>query len=267
MTSVRSWVWGLTATAAIAAAAAQDERLDPASAAYRERLNARLDGQITGLTEEIAKTPDRIELYSRRGDLFFFRGKFDGAVGDFEKMVALDRDVETSHWRRGIAYFYTKRYKDAAHQFEIYHSFDNVDRENGIWRYLSQVKALGKEEARKGLLKYQKDDREPFPDVYRLFGGDITGAEVLKRIAEADIPAEDRERRQFYAELYVGLNDFVEGQIESAEKHLTGAVRNRWGERAGGGPGWMWHVARVHLAIIQEGREREVRRSSTDAVP
>jgi lipoprotein NlpI len=238
-----------------AVATADDDQSDPASAAYRDRLHARLDAEIAGFTEQIAKMPERGELYSRRGDRLFFRGKFEAAVADFEKMVALQPDLETSHWRRGIAYFYAKRYKDAARQFEIYHSFDNVDRENGIWRYLSQVKAVGKEEARKGLLKYQKDDREPFPDVYRLFAGELTGDEVLGRIARANITAEEREPRLFYAELYVGLNDYFDAKPESAEKHLTEAVRNRWGEKAGGGPGWMWHVGRVHLDTLRESRE------------
>ncbi|HTI51343.1 MAG TPA: hypothetical protein VL475_10340, partial [Planctomycetaceae bacterium] len=259
----RCCVWlgiGLIAVCTFVAAFA-DEPAAPTSDAYRQRLHKRLDDEIAILSAKLDKSTDSVELHSRRGDAYFFRGKFAEAVGDFDKMVELQRDLETSHWRRGIACFYARRYKDAARQFEIYHSFDNVDRENGIWRYLSQVKALGKEEARKGLLKYQKDDREPFPDVYRLFAGELTGAQVLERIASAKITDDERAKRLFYAELYIGLNDFVDGQSESAEKHLEQAVRNRWGETAGGGPGWMWHVGRVHYDLLREARRKGDKKS------
>jgi len=216
----------------------------------RDKMNAGFDKDIARLTEQIDKSPKSVDLYSRRGDAFFFRAKFAEAVADYEKMVELQPDLETSHWRRGIAYFYAKRYNDAAKQFEIYHSFDNVDRENGIWRYLSQTKALGRAKAREGLLKYEKDDREPFPDVYRLFAGEKTADEVLGRIMLEKTTPEEQNKRLFYAELYVGLNEFVEGRLEAAEKHLEQAVKNEWGAKASGGPGYMWHVARVHHDLL-----------------
>src|SRR5262245_52592463 len=232
----------------IAAASAADRE--------RDRMNAGFDKDIARLTEQIEKSPRTVDLYSRRGDANFFRGNFAEAVADYEKMVELEPDLETSHWRKGIVYFYAKRYKDAAHQFEIYHSFDNVDRENGIWRYLSQTKALGRDKAREGLLKYEKDDREPFPDVYRLFAGELTGDEVLKKINAAKITDQQRKQRLFYAELYVGLNEFVEGRLESAEQHLGLAAKNAWGSNAGGGPGYMWHVARVHHDLLVDERAK-----------
>lgn len=232
-----------------------DEKTAPQAPDDRERWNARLDETIARLNRQIAEAPKTVDLYSRRGDALFFRGKFAEAVADYEKMVELQPDLETSHWRKGIAYFYAKRYKEAARQFENYHSFDNIDRENGIWRYLSQTKALGRDKARDGLLKYEKDDREPFPDVYRLFAGDITADDLLKKINSTELEKRDRAQRLFYAELYVGLNEFVEGRLESAEQHLDQAARNDWGAQAGGGPGWMWHVARVHRDLLAAERE------------
>ncbi len=232
-----------------------------AADAERAKLDARFDADIAGLTAQIEKSPESVELHSRRGDAFFFRGKFADAVADYETMVALQSDLETSHWRKGIAYFYANRYADAAKQFENYHSFDNVDRENGIWRYLSQAKALGRQKAREGLLKYEKDDRQPFPDVYRLFAGELTADEVLRRIDQASVAPEEKKKRLFYAELYVGLNEFVEGRHESAEKHLDLAVKNDWGAKAGGGPGWMWHVGRVHHDLLVDERIRREKRS------
>ena len=238
-------------------ASAETRPAPPQTAAEVQELQARLDRDIAELTRQIEESPKNIQAYSARGDRLFFRGKFAEAVADFEKMVELDPTLAESHWRRGIAFFYAGQYDKAAHQFEIYHSFDNIDRENGIWRYLSQVKAVGREKAREGLLKYEKDDREPFPDIYRLFGGKITGDELLRKIEAAELPAAEKEKRLFYAELYVGLNEAVEGRAEGAETHLAKSTANRWGAKAGGGPGWMWHVGRVHHDLLRAEREKK----------
>src|SRR5438046_2284978 len=90
------------------------EKPEEASQVERAKLNARFDDDIARLTAQIEKSPKNVDLYSRRGDAFFFRGKFAEAVADYEKMVELQPDLDTSHWRKGIAYFYAKRYKDAA---------------------------------------------------------------------------------------------------------------------------------------------------------
>jgi lipoprotein NlpI len=208
---------------------------DPLSEAAQAALAKQQDEVIARSTEALAKNPQNQDLYSRRGDALFFRGRFDEAVSDYDKMVALDPELETSHWRRGIAYFYAGRYKDAAHQFEIYHSFDQVDRENGA-----------------GLLKYKKDDREPFPAVYQLFAGKLTGEQVLEQIAEAQLDPAEREKRLFYAELYIGLDDAVQNKPASARKHLEAAVRNSWGPKAGFGPNYMWHVGRLHYELLRK---------------
>ncbi|MFM8224182.1 MAG: hypothetical protein ACKOJF_35220, partial [Planctomycetaceae bacterium] len=45
-----------------------------------------------------------------------------------------------------------------------------------------------------------------------------------------------------------------EGQADEAERHLAAAVENRWGARAGGGPGWMWQVGRLHHDLLRAAR-------------
>lgn len=237
---------------------AAEETTEPLTDQEKATFQKQLDERIQSLTEKIAKSPAKVDLYSQRGDANFFRGKFKAAVGDYEKMIDLQPDLENSHWRRGIAYFYAEQYKDAAHQFEIYHSFDDVDRENGIWRFLSQAKAFGIKKAREGLLKYKKDDREPFPDVYKMFAGELTGDQVIAKIKAADISDADRETRLFYAELYVGLNEAVSDHPQLAEQHLREAVKNNWGANAGGGPGYMWQVGRVHYDVLK-GRAKDKR--------
>ena len=223
----------------------------PLSLEARHALAARLDGEITELNKRIAADANSVRLYSSRGDALFFRGRFAAAVSDYEKMIELDPSQETEHWRRGIAYFYAGRYGHAARQFEIYHSFDNVDRENGIWRYLSQVQSKGREEARQGLLEYEKDDRQPFPDVYRMFSGNASPEQVLERIESAKVDEQERQKRLFYADLYIGLNHAVEDRPQAARRHLRRAVANTWPREAGFGPNYMWHVGRVHYERLE----------------
>ncbi|QDU36319.1 Lipoprotein NlpI precursor [Maioricimonas rarisocia] len=218
----------------------------PLSDAERSGLQNQLQSRLAAATRTIEMEPDGISGWSSRGDARFFLGNFDGAVADYSEMVDLSPALDASHWRRGIAYFYAGNYEEAAGQFERYHSYDNVDRENGIWRYLSQFKAYGRDRAREGLLKYEKDDRQPFPDVYRLFAGAITPEQILANIAAADIPDHERNKRFFYAHLYIGLNHAVEGDEAAARTHLAKAVSNSWPRRAGYGPNYMWHVARLH---------------------
>jgi lipoprotein NlpI len=172
-------------------------------------------------------------------------------------MVRNDPVQDTSHWRRGIACFYAGEYERAADQFARYHSFDNVDRENGIWRYLSQRKQLGLEEARRGLLTYEKDDREPFPDVFKLFAGKIEPKEILTHIDDAKIDESTREQRRFYADLYIGLNHAVEGRDAEARAALFRATANKWAPQASYGPKWMWHVGRLNWEQLEAKKRKE----------
>ena len=123
------------------------------------------------ISEELKNNLENSSLYSSRGDMNLFLGRFKQARSDYEMMIQIKPELEVSHWRLGIAYYYLGDFEKAAKQFEIYHNYDAVDRENGIWRFMSQFKKSGLEEARKGLLKYEKDDRPPYPLLYEMFAG------------------------------------------------------------------------------------------------
>lgn len=237
------------ALVAILGALADDHPLSPEA---RARIRKELDEAVARWTRAVEANPKDVEAYSRRGDAYLFRGDFREAVADYEKMVELEEGLAAQHWRRGIAYYYAGAYEKAAAQFEAYHTHDDVDRENGIWRFLSQAKAHGAAKAREGLLKYKKDDREPFPAVYELFGGKTTAEAILDKIAAAQVGDDEREKRLFYAHLYIGLNYDVEGKRDEAVRHLQEAVKNRWGPQAGFGPRYMWHVGRVHYERLMK---------------
>lgn len=215
-------------------------------------LAAMFSERIKKLTAQIDKTPTAVELYSRRADAYFFNSEFAKALADYDKMVDLDSSTDAQHWRRGIADFYAGKFEAAAKQFERYHTTDMKDRENGIWRYLSQVKAYGREKARKELLKYEIEDREPFPAVYQLFAGKLTPDAILKQIQDAKISDDDRQARLFYAELYIGLNYDVENEPQKALEHLQRARAAEWPRSAGYGPNYMWHVGRVHALALEK---------------
>ncbi|MCA9065880.1 MAG: hypothetical protein KDA96_22585, partial [Planctomycetaceae bacterium] len=203
------------------------------------------------LRKELATLPDEpsselksVSACSRRGDARFFLRDYQGAVDDYKRMVELDESLDASHWRLGIALFMANQPDDAAAQFDRYHAFDNVDRENGIWRYLSHCRASGRERAARELLKYEKDDRPPFAEVYRLFDGSMSVQQVQDAIPKGLAPS-DRLAREFYTDLYVGFYELVCDHPEAARNALQKAVTNTWPRNAGFGPRYMWHVARV----------------------
>lgn len=205
---------------------------------------------------EISETSENaVDQYSVRGDLHMYLSHFQQAEHDYRAMVRLKPELDASHWRLGIALYFANHPQDAAAQFDRYHAFDNVDRENGIWRYLSHRKAFDLEKARKQLLKYEKDDRPPFREVYRLFDGTLTPAEVLSAIPEKGSEA-DRESRLFYSHLYIGMNHSAEGRVDEAKASLREATLNSWPRRAGYGPNYMWHVGRLELHRLAGSESR-----------
>lgn len=226
----------------------------PLDALTLKNLREAAEATIASATKQIAAVPRDGYSYSIRGDARFFLAQFAEAVSDYDETVKIDPTLDASHWRRGIALFYAGRFEDGAKQFERYHSFDNVDRENGIWRFLCQTKSVGLAKARESLLKYEKDDREPFPDVFKLFAGTITADEIEKRVEAAKVSDDERQSRRFYADLYIGLNSAVQDRAADALAALARATKNPWPRTAGYGPRWMWHVGRVHWELLEKQR-------------
>ncbi|WP_339908468.1 tetratricopeptide repeat protein [Symmachiella dynata] len=207
-------------------------------------------------TAAIEADPANDRAYSRRGDAYFFTGQYDKAVADYEKMVELDPEIAVQHWRLGLAYYYAGQYAKTAKQLGLYHAYDDQDRENGIWIFLAQAQADGVAAARKKMIRYKKDDRPPLPDVYRMFEGKLTADELLKRI-EAEIkqkklPQATREQRLFYAHLYIGLFAEAEKNPQQARESFLAATEQTWPLKAGGGPAYMWHCARLRLLELDK---------------
>jgi lipoprotein NlpI len=209
--------------------------------------------QLASLDAAVMQAPEEIKLRSQRGDVRLFLGRFRKAIEDFEKMIALDPAQDAPHWRLGIAYYFAGEHAKSAKQFEKYHAYDARDRENGIWKFLAQAKTDGLEKARAEMLVYTRFDREPFPSLYEMFAGRSSGEEVL---AEAKTKGLESDAGvMFFAHYYVGLNESLLGRMGSAREHLRKAVAlfsPRTARR--GGPGYMWHVARLHLETLNSAR-------------
>ncbi|MCH2212276.1 MAG: hypothetical protein MK110_13310 [Fuerstiella sp.] len=214
----------------------------PLTAAERQKIQQKYRRVIES-TDDI---PPTVSIHSRRGDARMFLRDYKQAVEEYLAMVKLQPELDASHWRLGIALFFNGQPETAAAQFDKYHSFDDVDRENGIWRFLCHYRAFGAERAAKELLRYEKDDRQPFPVVYRLFDGSVTPEEALEQVSES-LPASERDKRLFYTELYIGLLKTVQDDRVAARDALRSATSREWPRTAGFGPAYMWQVGRMQF--------------------
>ena len=220
----------------------------PLPAAERTTMLAEFRTQLSALNRALADSPRDPSLYSRRGDRHLFLGEFAAAVADFEKMIALDPALDAPHWRLGIAYYFTGEFARSARQFEKYHAHENRDRENGLWKFLADVRILGLERARAAMLVYTRFDREPFPSLSALFAGRQTTAAFLADLKTRGVAADPAAL--FFAHYYAGLNEAVLGRRPEALALLHAAVASPWGRTAEGGPAYMWQVARLHYEML-----------------
>ena len=227
-----------------------------------DAIQARYAAQEKAASSRLAENPKDVSAYSARGDARLFLGDFAGSRTDYEKMIELNPKLEISHWRLGIAYFYLKEYPKAARQFEIYHGYDQVDRENGIWRFMSQYKASGPKVAAKGLLKYEKDDWPPYPWLYEMYAGRLEPGKVFKTIDEQGFPERYKIRVLFHANLYVGIYlELTGADPGKALPYLRKAASNEYGRSTGT---YMWQVARIHhellLKSVESGKRADPKR-------
>ncbi len=205
---------------------------------------ARTATELDELTAALAKTPDSVRLYSRRGDCHLFLAHYAEAVTDFEKMIALDPAQDAPHWRLGIAYYFAGDFAKSVRQFEKYQTYETGDRENGIWKFLAQARGENLEKARAEMVVYTRFDREPFPALYDMFAGKRSTDDVFREIESKGLTRD--ERVMFFAHYYAGLNEALLGHRERAIELTRKAATSAWGLTAEGGPAYMWQVARLH---------------------
>ncbi len=182
------------------------------------------------------------EAILNRAVVDFQNGRIAASVAGFDDVARLLPNLAPQLWQRGIALYYADRYEDCRAQFESHRTVNPSDVENAAWHFLCVARMESPEEARAALLPVGPDRRVPMREIYEMFRGALSPAEVL-------LAAGDQSQAQFYAYLYAGLYFEAVGYEQRALEHIRTAAADRY--RAGG---YMHAVARVHLGIL-EGRE------------
>jgi lipoprotein NlpI len=214
--------------------------IEPLWPDWRMPLIFKMTNELKEADAVVAREPNSVQAYSRRGDLYLFLARFPEAIADFEKMIALDPSEDAPHWRLGIAYYYQGEYAKAARQFEKYDTYDgHKDRENGIWRFLAQVHTDGLEKARAEMLVYTEFDREPFPALYEMFAGRRTPDDLVAEIEQKGFA--HHEQVGFFGFFYAGMDEVVLGHRARAMELLKRAVDLMPSFNTV----YMWNVARL----------------------
>lgn len=206
---------------------------------------------LTDFSQAIQLQPNESQLYQRRGCTYFKLGKFEESVKDFNKFIEMEPKEEPSHWQRGISFYYAREYQKGQRQFEGYQNFDSNDVENAVWRYLCMVPLVGQEASRRAMLKIGDDKRIPMRQIYDLFIGKLTPAQVLATAKSGEPSAKELNQRLFYAYLYIGLWYQTEGRIKEAFENLQKAANDYPINH------YMWDVARVHRDLLRPRVKQE----------
>ncbi len=220
-----------------------------------------------GLAQEVLRRPDKalgdfsrsLELdptlddaLDHRGSAAFLTGRIADSARDFDRYVERRPEELPGHWRRGITLYYAGRFEEGARQFAAYEKVDTNDVENAVWHYLCNARAVGPAQARTKMLKIGKDRRVPMTEVYEMFLGRKTPADVLAAAEAGTVSKDERRQRLNFAHLYLGLYYESQGDPARSLEHMTRAA----GDYAM--PNYMGDVARVH---------RDLRRKEAPAKP
>jgi len=174
----------------------------------------------------------------------FERGRVVESAAGFDNLVKLVPDSAPQLWQRGIALYYAGRYKDCRAQFELHRTVNPNDVENAVWHFLCVARQESPDKAKSALLPVGPDSRVPMRQVYDMFRG-------VRRPEEVLTAGGAETAGQFYAQLYVGLYYEALGNKPKALEHITAAAAERFAAVGG----YMHTVAKVHLGILQKGRD------------
>jgi lipoprotein NlpI len=169
----------------------------------------------------------------------FQAGRVAEAASGFDQVARLLPDQAPQLWQRGIALYYAGRYKDCRAQFESHRTVNPDDVENAAWHFACVARAESPEKAKAALLPVGPDGRRPMREIYQMFQGTLTPAQVL-------MAAGSDPRALFYAQLYVGLYSEAIGDRSRAKDYIGRAAAD--GNAAVGG--YMYQVAVVHRDLL-----------------
>lgn len=166
----------------------------------------------------------------------FRAGRVEQSLAGFDRVALMSPGDAPYLWQRGIAQYYAGRFRECRDMFVSHRTVNPDDVENAAWHFLCVARAESPEAALKQLLPVGPDARLPMREVYQMFQGLMTQAQVMKA-AGSDPSA------QFFARLYIGLYLEATGDRERGRTQIEIAAEDRYA-RVGG---YMHDVARVHM--------------------
>jgi lipoprotein NlpI len=173
----------------------------------------------------------------------FQSGRVAESAAGFDRLARLVPDQAPQLWQRGIALYYAGRFKDCRAQFESHRTVNPDDVENAAWHFACVARAESPEKAKAALLPVGPDSRRPMREIYQMFQGALTPAQVLSA-------AGTDPRALFYADLYVGLYSEAIGDAARARDYITRAAADQYAAPGG----YMHRVAVVHRDLLQRKR-------------
>jgi lipoprotein NlpI len=166
----------------------------------------------------------------------FRAGRIEQSLAGFDRAALLAPAEAPYLWQRGIAQYYAGRFRECRDMFISHRTVNPDDVENAAWHFLCAARAESPEAARQQMLPVGPDARAPMREVYQMFQGRMTQAQVVKA-AGTDPTA------QFFARLYIGLYLEATGDRKNGRTQIEIAAEDRYA-RVGG---YMHDVARVHI--------------------
>jgi lipoprotein NlpI len=166
----------------------------------------------------------------------FRAGRIEESLRGFDRVAAISPADAPYLWQRGIAQYYAGKFRECRDMFVSHRTVNPDDVENAVWHFLCAARAESPDAARKQMLPVGPDSRVPMREVYQMFQGRATQAQVM-RAAGTDPTA------QFFARLYVGLFLEATGDAAAGRVQIEIAAEQRFARYGG----YMHDVARVHL--------------------
>jgi len=193
------------------------------------------------LNKVIELQPQASTAYNLRGSNFFRLGEIDKSLADFDKYLSLEPQQAPYHWQRGIALYYAGKFDEGRRQFETHQTVNSHDVENAVWHFICRARSESFDKARESLIPISGDRRVPMSEVFNLFAGKGTEADIWKAVEEGKPSPAMLENRRFYAHLYLGLFHEAKGDAKKAYDHIKKAATEFPSDD------YMGDVARVHF--------------------
>jgi lipoprotein NlpI len=200
------------------------------------------------------RSPDEDRYHFLRGEIAFASGDMDASVAAFDEAIRLNPTLEPRLWQRGLALYYAYRFAEGVEQFETHQTVNSQDVENAVWHLLCAARLTDLTEARKNLIRIERDGRVPMAQIYQMFAGSMEPKDVLSAANQRSPgPATGSSRHHlqlYYAHLYIGLYQELLGDKEASLESMKQAVEfNPLPD-----DNFMGRVAPVHVQLRTENQ-------------